>query len=66
MGTFRWWLGLALVAGGLVVRLRLWREGDKRLKVLLGQSRALRRADYYRDLVIRPAASRPMIGVSLW
>lgn len=56
--TFRWWLGLVWVVMWPVVLYYLQREYLRVGEVGYGQTEALRRADYYRDLALKPAAAK--------
>jgi ABC-type multidrug transport system fused ATPase/permease subunit len=56
--TFRWWLGLAWLIMWPVVLYYLQREYLRVGEVGYGQTAALRRADYYRDLALRPSAAK--------
>lgn len=68
VGRFRWWLGLWILLSGVIFRSRLITEGSKRLKVLLGETEALRRSDYFRDLALTPGAAKEtrVFGLSKW
>lgn len=68
LSTFRWWLGAAMLICGSILRSRLVTEGSKRLKVLIGQAQALRRADYVRDLGLNPEPAKEvrLFGLAGW
>jgi ABC-type multidrug transport system fused ATPase/permease subunit len=58
LANFRWWLALLVLAlnvyGAGVAR----REFLRTTRVAMGQTRALRRSDYYRDLALTPPAAK--------
>ena len=56
--TFRWWLGLLWLLMWPVLLYYLQREYLRVGEVGHGQAGAVRRADYYRDLALRPAAAK--------
>lgn len=56
--SFRWWLGLLWLALWPLLLYVLQREYLHVGEVRYGQATALRRADYYRDLALKPAAAK--------
>lgn len=58
LATFRWWLGFAWLAMWPVVLYVLQREYLRVGEAGYGQAAVLRRADYYRDLALRPDAAK--------
>ncbi len=68
LATFRWWLGLAWLVMWPVVLYYLQREYLRVGEVGFGQAAAVRRADYYRDLALRPSAAKEVRvwGLSGW
>jgi ABC-type multidrug transport system fused ATPase/permease subunit len=68
LATFRPWLGLAWLLMWPVLLYYLQREYLRVGEVGYGQAAALRRADYYRDLALRPAAAKEVRvwGLSGW
>ncbi len=56
--AFQWWLGLGWLLLWPVVLYYLQREYLRVGEVGYGQATAVRRADYYRDLALRPAAAK--------
>lgn len=68
LATFRWWLGLGWLLMWPVLLYYLQREYLRVGEVGYGQASALRRADYYRDLALRPAAAKEVRvwGLSDW
>ena len=63
LATFRWWLGLAWLVMWPVLLYYLQREYLRVGETRFHQAAALRRADYYRDLALRPSAAKE---VRLW
>lgn len=63
LATFRWWLGFAWLAMWPVVLYVLQREYLRVGEAGYGQAAVLRRADYYRDLALRPDAAKE---VRIW
>lgn len=61
--TFRWWLGLVWLLLWPVLLYYLQREYVQVGQTRSGQAGALRRANYYRDLALQPAAAKE---VRLW
>lgn len=68
LATFRWWLGLLWLAIWPVLLYYLQREYLRVGEVGYGQAAAVRRADYYRDLALRPSAAKEVRvwGLSAW
>ncbi len=58
LATFRWWLGLLWLVMWPVLLYYLQREYLRVGEARFGQAAALRRADYYRDLALRPGAAK--------
>jgi len=56
--SFRWWLGLLWLALWPLLLYYLQREYLHVGEVRYGQATVLRRADYYRDLALKPAAAK--------
>jgi len=66
--TFRWWLAVGLVVlNGAIARLVDMRFTND-VAALRGQPRRFRRADYFRDLALLPAAAKDLrvFGLGRW
>jgi ABC-type multidrug transport system fused ATPase/permease subunit len=65
---FRLWAGALIAIGWFTVRAVVSRENAKRMELLFGHARTLRRADYFRRLAIRPAAAKEIrvFGLADW
>lgn len=66
--AFRWWLGLGWLLLWPVLLYYLQREYLRVGETAYDQAAAVRRADYYRDLALRPAAAKEVRvwGLSSW
>lgn len=60
LAVFHWWLGLVWLLVWPILLSRLQREYLKVGEVSYGQSAALRRAEYLRDLALTPAAAKEL------
>ena len=68
VATFHWWLAVALVVVTLFNRRPVLGQIMRTLQVVVGRARALRRADYVRDLALAPAAAKEtrVFGLGGW
>lgn len=65
---FRWWAGIVLLGVWIVTRLVLWRSFLRTLAVQIGETPALRRANYFRDVACTPGAAKEtrVFGLGGW
>ncbi len=63
LASFRWWLGLLWLVMWPVLLYYLQREYLRVGEVGYGRAAAMRRADYYRDLALRPSGAKE---VRMW
>lgn len=68
LAQYRWWLGAGVAAGAMIIRrhiLRLWFQNRQALH---GEVAGLRRAEYLRDLALRPEAAKEtrIFGLGPW
>nr|QEO74447.1 ABC transporter ATP-binding protein [uncultured bacterium] len=68
VATFHPLLAIAIVAGGLIARTRLMRESARWVAFIAGRTQSLRRANYFRDLALTPAAAKEtrVFGLADW
>jgi len=66
--AYRWWAPLVLLAAQLVFSTINQRIAARQAATALGQTKGLRRADYYRDLALAPAAAKEvrLLGIAVW
>lgn len=60
LATFHWWLGLGWILLWPIVLYFLQREYIRVGQAATGEMDALRRADYFRDLALKPAAAKEL------
>ncbi len=68
LADYRWWLGLGVAAGAMLIRrhiLRIWFQTNEALH---GEVAGLRRTEYIRDLALRPDAAKEtrIFGLGAW
>lgn len=65
---YRWWLGLGVLVGSMVIRRRILTIWFKTAEALRGDVAGLRRSEYVRDVVIRPEAAKEhrLFGMGGW
>ena len=68
LATFRWWLGLAVLAVWLLARRPLRRVILNQVRSFGGNAEIIRRALYFMDLAGRPAAAKEVrvYGIGAW
>jgi len=66
--AYHWWAPVALLAAQLAFSTVNQRVAARHAATVLGQTKALRRADYYRDLALAPAAAKEvrLLGIADW
>jgi ATP-binding cassette, subfamily B, bacterial len=68
LATFRWWLGLVMLAAWLLARRPLRRVILEQVRSFGGNAEILRRALYFMDLASQPAAAKEVrvYGIGSW
>jgi ATP-binding cassette, subfamily B, bacterial len=68
LATFRWWLGLVVLAAWLLARRPLRRIVLRQVRLVGGNAELMRRALYFMNLASRPAAAKEIrvYGLGSW
>jgi ATP-binding cassette, subfamily B, bacterial len=68
IGTFRWWLGVALLLVWILARRPILRTVREHVAAFGGNAAVMRRADYFHNLSTKPAAAKELrvFGLGDW
>ncbi|WP_159079454.1 ABC transporter ATP-binding protein [Plantactinospora sp. BC1] len=68
LAQYRWWLGLGVAAGAMVIRRHILAIWFQTAQALSGDVPGLRRSEYLRDLALRPETAKEtrLFGLGGW